>query len=105
MSIDRYRRQLLPERKQRIDAEAKAGEYRTKEPKKRAEADKARQEAGRSKNASTIRMKLKRADQRDKEAATAGEQANKWLVSCPTLYYPCISRLRRISTSAAPSSS
>lgn len=78
MSVSQYRRELDRKRKQHIDAEAKVGGYRTKESKKRAEADKARQEAGRSKNASTIRMKLKRADQRDKEAATAGNEANKW---------------------------
>lgn len=78
MSSAQYLRELDRKRKQRMDAEAKAGEYRTKESKKRAEADKARQEAGRSKNASTIRMKLRRADQRDKEAATAGKEANKW---------------------------
>lgn len=63
MSSAQYRRELDRKRKQRIDAESKVAEYRTEESKKRAEADKDRQEAGRSKNASTIRMKLKRADQ------------------------------------------
>ncbi|GAA3691902.1 CHAT domain-containing protein [Zhihengliuella alba] len=64
--------------KHRVDAEKKAGDLRNKESKKRAEADKARQEASKSKNDSTVRSKLSLAAQRDKEAAAAGKEANRW---------------------------
>lgn len=78
MSSQQYRNELERKRKQRVEAEKKAGEYRIKESKKRADADKARQEAAKAKSASTQRSKLSRAAQRDKEAATAGSEANKW---------------------------
>ncbi|GAA1741552.1 hypothetical protein GCM10009746_25200 [Microbacterium paludicola] len=42
MSASTYRGQLERKRKQRIDAEKKAGEYRGKESKKRAESAAAR---------------------------------------------------------------
>ncbi|WP_026061426.1 hypothetical protein [Rhodococcus rhodochrous] len=78
MGAQQYRSELQRKRKQRVDAEKKAGEYRSKESKKRAEADKARQEAGKTGSAVTRKSKLNRASQRDKEAATAGSEANKW---------------------------
>ena len=78
MGSQQYRRELERKRKQRIDAEKKVGEYRNKESKKRAEADKARQEAAKTKSAATQRTKLSRAAQRDKEAASAGSEANRW---------------------------
>lgn len=42
MSASQYRSQVERKRKQRVDAEKKAGEFRAKESKKRAEAAKAR---------------------------------------------------------------
>lgn len=48
MSSQQYRNELERKRKQRVDAEKKAGEYRIKESKKRADADKARQEAAKA---------------------------------------------------------
>ena len=45
MSASQYRGQLDRKRKQRIDADKKAGEYRSKESSKRADAAKARQAA------------------------------------------------------------
>lgn len=78
MGSQQYRNELESKRKKRIDAEKKAGEYRNKESEKRAGADKARQEAAKSKSPSTQKTKLKRANQRDKEAASAGNEANKW---------------------------
>lgn len=78
LGSQQYRGELERKRKQRVDAEKKAGEYRIKESNKRAEADKARQEAAKTKSAATQRSKLNRADQCDKAAATAGKEANKW---------------------------
>lgn len=78
MGAQQYRNELERKRRQRVDAEKKAGEYRNKESKKRAEADKARQDAAKTKVASTQKSRLSRANQRDKEAASAGNEANKW---------------------------
>jgi hypothetical protein len=49
MSASQFRSQLDRKRKQRVEAEKKAGEYRTKESQKRAEATKARQAAAKTK--------------------------------------------------------
>lgn len=78
MGSQQYRGELERKRKQRVEAEKKAGEYRIKESQKRSEADKARREASKSSSASTQRTKLNRAAQRDKEAASAGSEANRW---------------------------
>lgn len=78
LGSQQYRGELERKRKQRVDAEKKAGEYRNKESKKRAEADKARQEAAKTSSATTAKTKLSRASQRDKEAASAGSEANRW---------------------------
>lgn len=78
MGSQQYRRELDRKRKQRVEAEKKAGEYRNKESKKRAEADRARQEAMKTKSASTQKAKMSRAVQRDRDAASAGREANKW---------------------------
>lgn len=59
MGSQQYRAELERKRKQRINAEKKVGEYRNKESKKHAEADKARQEAAKTKSASTQKSKLK----------------------------------------------
>src|SRR5919112_188828 len=78
MSASQFRSQLDRKRKQRVEAEKKAGEYRTKESQKRAEATKARQAAAKTKIESTAKMKLREAERRDKEAETAGKEAGRW---------------------------
>jgi hypothetical protein len=78
MSASQYRSQLQRKRKQRVDAEKKAGEYRTKESKKRAEAAKARQAASKTKSDATAKSKLREAERKEKEAETAGKEAGRW---------------------------
>jgi hypothetical protein len=78
MSVSQYRSQLERKRKQRIEAEKKAGEYRTKESKKRSDGAKARQAAAKTKSATTATSKLRDAERRDKEAQTAGNEAGRW---------------------------
>lgn len=78
MSAQMYRRQLDQKRKQRLEAERKAGDYRSKESAKRADAGKARLAAGKTSSASTARMKHNEADRREKEALTAGNDAARW---------------------------
>lgn len=78
MSASLYRGQLERKRQQRIDAERKAGECRSKESTKRADAAKARQAAAMASSESTARSKLREAERRDKEAATAGKEAARW---------------------------
>lgn len=78
MSASQYRSQLERKRKQRFEAEKKAGEYRTKESKKRADAAKARQAAAKTTSATTAKSKLNEAGRRDKEAETAGKEAGRW---------------------------
>lgn len=78
MSSSQYRGQLERKRKQRIDAEKRAGDYRSKESTKRAEAAKARGLATKAKSAVTERSKLQEAGRRDKDAETAGKEAGRW---------------------------
>ena len=78
MSASQYRGQLDRKRKQRIDADKKAGEYRSKESSKRADAAKARQAAAKTSSTSTRSSKLREAERRDKEAETAGKEASRW---------------------------
>jgi len=78
VSASQYRSQLDRKRKQRIDADKKAGEYRSKESAKRADAAKARQAAAKTSSASTRSSKLRDADRREKEAETAGKEASRW---------------------------
>lgn len=49
MGSQQYRSELERKQKQILDAEKKAGEFRIKESKKRSEADKARQDAAKTK--------------------------------------------------------
>lgn len=72
MSTDQYRRDLERKRKQRSDAETKAGSARSKESQKRTEAAKARIAAKKSSSSTTVQSKLREAERRDKEAETAG---------------------------------
>lgn len=76
MSASQYRRQLDQKRKQRIDAEKKAGESRTKESKLRAEATTARV-AGGKKSGSAAASKEREAQRKDKAAETAGKEAGR----------------------------
>lgn len=78
MSSTQTRQQLERKRAQRVDAEKRVGRARIKESRKRADADKARQAAAKSKSSATVRSKMNEADRRDKEAATAGKEANQW---------------------------
>ena len=78
MSASQFRSQLDRKRKQRVEAEKKAGEYRTKESQKRAEATKARQAAAKTKIETTAKRKLREAERREKEAETAGKEAGRW---------------------------
>jgi len=84
LSAQQYRGELERKRKQRVEAEKKAGEFRIKESKKRAEADKARNEASATKSPSTQKSKLNLAGQRDREAASAGSEANRWQTKAST---------------------
>jgi hypothetical protein len=77
MSASQFRSQLDRKRKQRVEAEKKAGEYRTKESQKRAEAAKARQAAAKAKSETTAKRKLREAERREKEAETAGKEAGR----------------------------
>ena len=67
MSASQFRSQLDRKRKQRVEAEKKAGAYRTKESQKRAEATKARQAAAKTKIETTAKRKLREAERREKE--------------------------------------
>ena len=78
MSASQYRGQLDRKRRQRIDADKKAGEYRSKESSKRADAAKARQAAAKTTSSSTRSSKLRDAERREKEAETAGKEASRW---------------------------
>jgi hypothetical protein len=80
VSASLYGSQLRQKRRQRIDAEKQAGECRSKESRKRADADAARASAAKSKVASIVKSKLRTAQQRDKEAAAAGREASRWQV-------------------------
>jgi hypothetical protein len=78
VSASLYRSQLEQKRRQRLDAEKKAGELRSKESKKRAEAATARAAATKTKSATTAKSRLSEAERREKEAATAGKDAGNW---------------------------
>ncbi|SES45575.1 hypothetical protein [Actinokineospora terrae] len=78
MSASQYRRQLESKRKQRIDAEMRAGQYRTKETDKRTAAAKARVAAEKATSASTRSSKLSEARRADDAAAAAGKEAGRW---------------------------
>jgi hypothetical protein len=73
-----YRTQLDRKRKQKFDADKKAGDYRSKESSKRAEAVKAREAAGKASSPTTARSKLREAERKEKEAESAGKDAARW---------------------------
>ena len=78
MNASYYRSQLERKNKARTDAEKKVGEYRRKEADKRAAAAKARASAAKSKNAGTVRSKLREADRYEDQANTAARDAASW---------------------------
>jgi hypothetical protein len=78
VSASQYQRELDRKRGQRVDAEKKAGDYRSKESKYRADAAKARQAAAKSNNESTVRSKLRDAERAEDKAAAAGKEASRW---------------------------
>lgn len=78
MSASQYRGQLERKRKQRLEAERKAGEYRSKETGKRTAAAKARTAAAKATSSSTAASKGREAERAEREAATAGTEAGRW---------------------------
>ena len=78
MSANQYRGQLERKRKQRLDADKKASEFRAKESKKRADAAKARQAAIKATSPASARTKAREADRREDEAQSAGADAARW---------------------------
>ena len=85
MSAHMYRGQLDQKRKQRLEAERRAGDYRSKESAKRADAAKSRLAAGKTSSVSTARMKNSEAERREKEAETAGKEAARWQTKAANL--------------------
>lgn len=86
MSAHMYRGQLDQKRKQRpLEAERKAGDYRSKESAKRADAAKSRLAAGKTSSVSTARIKNSEAERREKEAETAGKEAARWQTKAANL--------------------
>jgi hypothetical protein len=77
MSANDLQGQLDRKRKQRLEAERKAGESRSKESQKRSEAAKARLAASKTKTASTSSSRLKEAERREKEAEAAAKAASQ----------------------------
>jgi hypothetical protein len=78
MSASQYRGDLARKRKQRVDAEKKASDFRIKEAAKRADATKARTAAAKSTSASTKSMKTREADRREGEANAASKEVGAW---------------------------
>jgi hypothetical protein len=78
VSASQYRSQLDRKRKQRVEAEKRAGDYRTKETQKRTAASNARAAAGKSKSSSTVASTLREAERYEREAASAGKEAGRW---------------------------
>ncbi|TBN57264.1 CHAT domain-containing protein [Glaciihabitans arcticus] len=78
MSASQYRAELARKRKQRVDAEKKASEFRIKENSRRSDATKARTSAGRTSNASTASTKMREASRKENEANAAGKQVGEW---------------------------
>ena len=85
MSAAQYRSQLERKRKQRLDAEKKVGECRTKESSKYSEALKLRQQASRAGSELTHKSKLREAERKEKDAVSAGKDASVWQRKLDTL--------------------
>jgi len=80
MNASYYRSQLDRKNKARADAEKKAGDLRSKETSKRADAAKARAAAGKSKSTATINSKLRNAVRYEEQALKFGKEADSWSV-------------------------
>lgn len=78
MSASQYRLELARKRKQRVDAEKKASDFRIKEAAKRADAARARAAAAKSSSASTKAMKTREADRKEGEANSASKEVGTW---------------------------
>ncbi|MCA2216904.1 CHAT domain-containing protein [Jidongwangia harbinensis] len=78
MGSSQYRSELDRKRRQRVEAEEKAGKARIKETERRTAAASARAAAGRSKSSTTVASKLREAERFEREAAAAGKDANTW---------------------------
>lgn len=78
MSSSVYRSQLERKRVQRLDAEKKSAEARTKEADKRAMATRERSAAAATKSESTARMKLRDAARHEGEANAAAKESSRW---------------------------
>lgn len=78
MSVSQYQGQVDRKRTQRVEAERKTGEYRSKESQKRADAAKARVAASKTKSVSTANSKLREAERKENDAVAAGKEANRW---------------------------
>jgi hypothetical protein len=78
MSSAQYRNQLERKRRQRVDAERKAGEYRSTEAQKRCAATSSRAAALKSRSSATASGKHREAERFERDAATAGKQAAQW---------------------------
>jgi hypothetical protein len=78
MSANQYRGELARKRKQRVDAEKKASEFRVKEAAKRSDASKARASAAKSSSPSTASMKVREADRKENDANAAGKEVGSW---------------------------
>lgn len=78
MSSRQYKNEIDRKRKQRIEAEKKAGEYRSKESQKRSESAKARAAAVKTSSTSTAQSKMRESQRKDKEAESAGKEAGRW---------------------------
>lgn len=78
MSSSQFRSQLERKRRQRVEAEKKVGEYRTKESGKRGDAAKARRAAATSKSPSTAASRLREADRCEKAAEQFAKDAERW---------------------------
>lgn len=78
MSASQYRGQLDRKRKQRMDAEKRAGEYRNKETVKRSAAAKSRSAADKATSPSFASSKRRESERYENDAAAAGKEANRW---------------------------
>jgi hypothetical protein len=78
MSASQYRGQLDRKRKQRYEAEKKAGEYRNKETAKRSAAAKSRAAADKATSPSTATSRRREAERYENDAAAAGKEASRW---------------------------
>lgn len=78
MSARMYRGQLDRKRRQRLDSEKRAGEYRTKESKKRTEAATARSRAAKASNPTIANSRMREAERRESEAEAAAKEAARW---------------------------